>query len=400
MPTLDQLARSPNALWPHYTRFGVSERLPLTGHSHQAWPDVAFDGQVAAWTDAAALMDEKWALAEEKAEQVRRGFARLLGVTANEIALGASTHELMLRWLSALPLRARPKLITTDGEFHTIRRQLDRLAEERIAIVRVASAPATRIAERLVTAIDERTAAVLVSSVLFTNGHLVPDLPAVLARCQAVGAELLVDAYHAVNVVPIALPADGLGEAFVVGGGYKYCQLGEGNCFLRVPPGRAGLRPVITGWFSEFAALTERSDHGVTYGAGPARWAGSTYDPTSHYRAERVFAFFAAHDLAPDFLRRVSQHQLGLLARGFDALDADPVVISRDDAVSLERLGGFLALRSPHAERLRRALRDRGVLTDHRGDLLRLGPAPYLSDAQLDSAIAALGEAIGTLDRA
>ena len=25
--------------------------------------------------------------------------------------------------------------------------------------------------------------------------------------------------------------------AFVVGGGYKYCQLGEGNCFLRVPPG-------------------------------------------------------------------------------------------------------------------------------------------------------------------
>ena len=25
--------------------------------------------------------------------------------------------------------------------------------------------------------------------------------------------------------------------AFITGGGYKYCQLGEGNCFLRVPPG-------------------------------------------------------------------------------------------------------------------------------------------------------------------
>ena len=26
-------------------------------------------------------------------------------------------------------------------------------------------------------------------------------------------------------------------HAFVVGGGYKYCQLGEGNAFLRFPPG-------------------------------------------------------------------------------------------------------------------------------------------------------------------
>jgi kynureninase len=32
------------------------------------------------------------------------------------------------------------------------------------------------------------------------------------------------------------------------------------------------------------------------------------------------------------------------------------------------------------------------VWTDHRGDVLRLGPAPYLSDAQLDTAIATLGE--------
>jgi len=393
MFTLTDLASSPNALWPHYTRFGVAERLLLTGHSHQAWPDVAFDGHVAAWTDAAALLDEKWALAEEQAERVRRGFARLLGVTANEIALGANTHELILRWLSALPLRARPRLVTTDGEFHTIRRQLDRLAEEGTPLVRVPATPAATVAERLIAAADDHTAAVLVSSVLYANAHIVPNLPEVLARCQAVGAELLVDAYHAVNVVPVSLPADGLGDAFVVGGGYKYCQLGEGNCFLRVPPGRADLRPVITGWYSEFTALADRTDRRVTYGAGPARWAGSTYDPTSHYRAERVFDFFAGHDLAPEFLRRVSQHQIEVLAHGFDALDVDPAVVSRDRSVTLEQLGGFLALRSPHADRLRRALRDRGVLADHRADLLRLGPAPYLSDAQLAAAIEALGEA-------
>ena len=35
----------PNALAPHYSRFRVGERLLLTGHSHQAWPDVALEGR-------------------------------------------------------------------------------------------------------------------------------------------------------------------------------------------------------------------------------------------------------------------------------------------------------------------------------------------------------------------
>ena len=33
-----------------------------------------------------------------------------------------------------------------------------------------------------------------------------------------------------------------------------------------------------------------------------------------------------------------------------------------------------------------------GVLTDFRGELLRFGPAPYLSDRQLDDAMGLLGE--------
>src|SRR5439155_1114004 len=86
----------------------------------------------------------------------------------------------------------------------------------------------------------------LVSAVLYDNAHLVPDLGHVLEACRRAGAELLVDAYHALNVVPFSLRTAGLGAAFVVGGGYKYCQLGEGNCFLRVPASCA-LRPVITG---------------------------------------------------------------------------------------------------------------------------------------------------------
>lgn len=392
MPTLAELTRTPNPLAPHYTRFRVTERMLLTGHSHQAWPDVAAEGQREAWDDAAEWVDDKWDRAAEKADRVRAGFARLLGDREGLVVLGQNTHELVIRFLSALPLERRPRLVTTDGEFHTVRRQLDRLAETgRIAVVKVSSSPEDSLGERLAAAVDDRTAAVLASSVLFGSGRIVPGLDRVLAACRIAGAELLVDAYHHLNVVPMSLERDGLDQAFVVGGGYKYCQLGEGNCFMRVPPGRDDLFPVLTGWFSEFARLSERPGGKVPYGDGAARWAGSTYDPTSHYRAARVFDFFAAQGLNPELLRQVSQHQVRRLAEQFDALDLDPKIVRRDRSVPLERVAGFLSLTCADASGLSARLRAVDVWTDYRGDVMRLGPAPYLSDDQLDRAIAHLG---------
>jgi kynureninase len=391
------LHRTPNALAPHYARFGVDKRVLLTGHSHQAWPDCGLEGQLEAWSDAAELADEKWERAFAKAARVQAGFAALLGDRDGVYTLAPSTHDLLVRWLSAIELRARPRIVTTDGEFHSARRQLDRLAEEGVEIVRVPHRPAADVAERVAAAIDDRTAAVIVSAVFFTNAHIVPDLARVMAACERAGAALLVDVYHALGAVPFSLAAEGLARAFVVGGGYKYCQLGEGNCFLRSPPGTA-LRPVITGWFSEFDLLAEPvGSRRVPYGQGGGRFAGSTYDPTSHYRAARVFDFFGAQGLTPAFLREVSQHQVARLAAGFDALDADPRHIRRDRSVPLEKIGGFLALEAPRAGDICRELGQRGVLADYRGEVLRLGPAPYLTDDQLDAGIGALRDALVSL---
>jgi selenocysteine lyase/cysteine desulfurase len=389
---LTSLYASPNALASHYSRFRVSERLLLTGHSHQAWPDCGLDGQLAAWRDAARYVDDKWDLALAQADRVREGFARLLGDTTGSIALAANTHELVVRLLSALPLGTRPRLVTTDGEFHSIRRQLDRLEEEGLAIVRVAEAPLESLAARLAAAVDDRTALVLVSAVFFDTGRIARGLADVAASCRRHGSRLLVDAYHALNVVPFSLADEQLGDAFVVGGGYKYCQLGEGNCFLRIPPD-CDLRPVVTGWYSEFTVLAEQQTPGrVAYGQGGDRFAGATYDPTSHYRAVAVFDFFRAQGLTPALLREVSQHLVGLLASAFDALDLDPGVVTRDRVVRLEELGGFLALHAPAAGAVARRLRTRGVWADARGSVLRLGPAPYLSDVQLSDAVRVLGE--------
>src|SRR5690349_18955585 len=196
----------PEELAKQYTRFRVSERHLLTGHSHQAWPDIAFEAQQQAWLDAAELVDDKWERAEARAAEVRRGFGRLLGDAPAHIALGQNTHELVTRWLSGLPLRERPRLITTDGEFHSLRRQIDRLMEERLFdIVRVAARPCDGLAERLAATVDDRTAGVVVSSVLYETAEIVPGLALVADACRTHGASLLIDAYHHLNVVPFDL---------------------------------------------------------------------------------------------------------------------------------------------------------------------------------------------------
>ncbi len=410
----------------HYTRFRVGHRLLLTGHSHQAWPDVAFDAQQRAWLDAAALVDRKWERAAAVADEARAGWRRLLNDPAADIALGQNTHELVVRLLSAvLPalgtmgtspgpasgpvpaasgLPPRTRLITTDGEFHTIRRQLDRLAEAGVDVIKVAARPADTLAERLAAVVDDRTACALVSSVLFETAEIVPNLRAVAEACERHGAALLIDAYHHLNVVPFAITAMGLDSAFIVGGGYKYCQLGEGNCFLRVPP-RCELRPVITGWFSEFDELAEDSrlsqgeagDPGaarrVPYGRGAARFAGATYDPTAHYRAAAVFAFHQRMAMDADRLRAASLHQVGMLARRIEALDLPPAVATIEP-IPPERRAGFLAIRCADAARLVARLQARGVFADSRGDMLRLGPAPYVSDQQLIEATDILRQVI------
>lgn len=395
--TAQDLRGDPNPLAKHYSRFRVAERLLLTGHSHQAWPDRGFDGQLRAWNDAADFVDAKWERAAIEAERVRAGYRRLLDDSRGLYSLAANTFELLVRLLSALPIRQRPKLVTTDSEFHSLRRFLARLEEEGVEIVRVSAHPAVDVGRRLADAIDDRTAAALTSTVFFNSGQIAGGLELASRACRRHGAALVLDAYHQLNVVPASLQRDDLEDAFVVGAGYKYCQLGEGVGFLRFPSD-CQLRPIATGWFAEFGELTHRHDTDeVLYNAGDERFAGATYDPTSHYRAADVFEFFVDQQLEPGLLRTVSQHQVGYLIRLFDEQDLNPSLIDRDRDVALEELGGFLALRSRHAATIWASLKELGVTTDQRAEILRLGPAPYLSDLQLEEAMTLLGQVVRNL---
>ncbi len=368
----------PAALRPHYARFLRDDRVLLTGHSHQAWPDVAREGVLEAFDDAARHVDDKWGPAMEAADAVRAAVAGQVGARAEEIALGQNTHELVTRWLSALDLRARPHVVTTDGEFHSLRRQLARLEEEGLRVTWVAPEPFATLTARLAAAVEPTTAGLAVSTVLFETSALVPDLDVAIDAAREAGAEVLLDTYHHHGIVPLALRPD----VFATGGGYKYLQWGEGNCWLRVPADCAR-RPVFTGWFSDFAHLAAPRGARIGYGERPAdRFAGSTYDPTSHYRARRVIRFFEAQGLTIERLRALSLAQTSRLRAGLEGFTVR----------TPEARGGFVTVELDDAPGTVARLRARGVFVDARGRMLRFGPAPYVTDEEIDRALAIFRE--------
>jgi selenocysteine lyase/cysteine desulfurase len=375
------------SLRPHYAAFLTPPgppRILLTGHSHQAWPDVAREGLAEAFDVAARDVDDKWDAVFAAQSELRVHTAARLGCAEDELAFAPNTHELGLRFLSALALRARPRVVTTTGEFHSAFRQLRRLAEEGLEVVFVPAEPVATLAERLAAEVDDRTSAVIVSTVLFGTASVVPGLPALVATARARGAEVMLDAYHGFDAMPVSVPEG----AFLVAGGYKYAQWGEGVCFLRVPAG-CTLRPIYTGWFAGFAHLADRRTEGpVGYEVdGATRFAGSTFDPASTFRARAVARFFDAQGMTPERLRATSLRQTARILAAAAALPGVEVATPREDAAR----GGFVSLRTPRAGALVAELRARGVFTDARGDLLRLGPAPYVLDEEIDAAMDILG---------
>ncbi|QBF83617.1 aminotransferase class V-fold PLP-dependent enzyme [Shewanella maritima] len=378
-------------LQAHYSDFNVSERILLSGHSHQAWPDVARQGVLQCYDDAAKHVDEKWGAALAKADEVRDFYRTLMGEANGQIALGSSTHELILRFMSDLDYfkqakaSSRPlKIVTTDSEFHSLRRQLQRLQELNCQIDVVPVEPSDTLAMRVIDKLDNQTDAVMLSAVFFNSSQIFYDVGQVAKAAHNLNIPCLVDAYHALNVVPFNLQTWELESAFVVGGGYKYCQAGEGNCFMRIPADYQG-SPVITGWYAEFDVL-DQAPGKVGYGAGQAAFAGSTYDPTSHYRAAAVFDFLTEQQLDDIELRQINQAQIKRLWQGIEAIGE-----SRSGLLlpkhSLGDNAGFLSLTTPKAAQWVKLLAQNNVLTDSRGDQLRLGTAPYITDTQIDTAL-------------
>ena len=385
-------------LLPHYTHFNVRNRLLFTGHSHQAWPDVALEGQTEYFHASANLVDKKWDAAFEKTEVLRSYLREFYDDPEGLYCREESTHFLFVSLMSAWDLIQKPKIITTEGEFYSLYRQLARLSETGLDVVKIPAEISDDFVENIRKNLDDKTSAVMISRVYFQSSLINPHLSEIAKLCRKHGVALVIDDYHGTNVVPLSIRDEGLENAFILIGGYKYLQWGEANCFLRFPKD-CTLRPVITGWFASFGSLQKKQDFSkpVEFDPGDQRFASGTYDPSSQYRAAKVVEFFKRQSLSSKVLRAGYQEQIGLLKSLFLEQDIDPSAIRLTHNEDVSMNGGFLSLYSAHAVAIRKRLLEKEVFTDARDTILRLGPAPYTTSQQIFDVIGLLSETVSEM---
>ena len=355
------------------------ERLHAAAHSHHPWPDVTLAAQAQAWADAAMLQDDKWDhVFGEVLPEAQRHIAGRLGLSdPSTVAMAPNTHEFVVRLFSCLDAPVR--VLTTDAEFHSFERQVRRYEEAGRAVVeRVPAQPYGSFAERFAeAAAGGGHGLVFLSQVHFDSGYVVPDLAAVVAAVPDPETFVVVDGYHAFMALPTDLGAVE-GRAFYLAGGYKYAMAGDGAVFMHCPPGY-GPRPLDTGWYAGFSALTDDPGE-VGYASDGSRFLGATFDPSGWYRFNAVQRWLEevgvdvgaihAHvrSLQARLLARLGDHPIGALEPGADAPDR----------------GNFLSFVTPDAERLDAALRRQKVIVDHRGERLRIGLGVYHDDTAVD----------------
>jgi selenocysteine lyase/cysteine desulfurase len=369
------------------------DRLHFAAHSHHLWPDASFDGQVEAWNDAAHLADRKWdKVMGEVWPEAQRHVAEELGTGAPEdIVFSSNTHDFLVRLVTAVPRAGQGPLrvLTTDGEFHSARRQFARWEEEGwVDVEHVSVEPfetfATRFLDR---ASSGQHDFILISQVMFGSGRIVDPIAELAALARPEGPWVVIDGYHAFMALDRPFGADAGKSAFYLAGGYKYAMSGEG-CALMHAPGGFGPRPPITGWYAEFEDLSLPPGR-VGYARDARRWLGATFDPSSLYRFNAVRRMLADHGLTTE---RISSHVEQLQRQLVTGLVRTPLgSATLLNPLSPDPHARFLAFRHPDAQRWYAELKAQNCITDVRGDVLRIGFGVYQDEDDVDRLVTLLG---------
>lgn len=351
------------------------DRLHFAAHSHHLWPDASFAGQMACWTDAATLADHKWDKVMGPVwEEAQRHIARELSLPdPASICFSTNTHDFLIRLVSSLPDRP-VRVLASNGEFHSFSRQMARWVESGEVILDTV-APADLMAAAWVGGHD----LIFVSQVLFGTGEVLADIDLLASVGRLEGPWVVIDGYHGFMALPTDL-THVAAHAFYLGGGYKYAMAGEGVAFLHAPPGYAP-RPDITGWYAAFDDLAEAAG-AITYAADGRRFLGSTFDPSGLYRFNAVQQMLADNGLTTS---AISAHVTGLQQQ-FATQAAMPgftLLNPLDDGPHAR----FLAWRGAGAATLQQQLAAANVITDVRGDVLRIGFAAYHDEEDVDRLI-------------
>lgn len=307
--------------------------------------------------------------------------APLIGAAPGTVAMVPTVTFAQAVVLSSLTFSPhRDTIVMSALDFPSVRYMYDELAPKLGArVVVVPSDDGISIDEqRLCAAIDERTALVAISHVLFKSAYIV-DAARIAAHAHRMGALVSLDAYHSVGVVPVDVQA--IGADFLTGGVLKWLCGGPGGCFLYASPDMSAHHaPALTGWQAHAHPFAFEGD--MEYAAGAARWLGGTpVIPALYANAEGPRIVKRAGIAA---IRAKSMRQTARLVE-LAGVHGYPVSAPHDPS----RRGGTVAFDVPHGAEVAQALLARDVIIDYRpGAGIRVAPHFYTTDDEVERAVA------------
>jgi len=333
--------------------------------------------------------DRWWEMALEVGDKI----CRVIGAAPRSVSMHENVTTAHLVALSCLrPVTRRRRIVCTAMDFPSmvyLYRAQEALGFELHVVP--SEHDLTVDENRLLDAIDDQTAVVCFSHVLFRTSYIM-DAAAIVARAHEVGAPVILDTYQSAGIIPVDVAA--LGVDFAVGGCLKWLCGGPGNAFLYTRPDvLAQARPSFTGWLSQdhpFAfdidARSVRSD--------AMRMMNGTPAIPAYYAA--LAGLDIINDVGVHRIReqskRLTAHLLTLVDRhGFTSAAArDP-----------ERLAGTVAIDVPDALQVSRTLKAREFLVDYRPPVgVRLSPHFYNTIDEIDRIVAEIASIVAKKDYA
>lgn len=366
----------------------LADTVYMISNSLGAMPVAAADSladYARTWaTRGVRAWEERW---WEMSREIGDKIGAVIGAPAGSVSMHTNVTTATAVALSCLqPRPNRNRIVCLESDFPSIiylLREMQSLGWE-LVIVPAEADFSVRV-ERVVEAIDERTALVAFSHVLFKTSYIMDPAPIVAAARKA-GAHVLLDGYQSAGIIPVNVAA--LGVDFFTGGCLKWLCGGPGAAFLATRPDLLPtMRPRFTGWLAHRApfafdtgALEPRDD--------AMRMMGGTPPISAYYASLPGLQIITS--VGVDRIRARSKQ---MTVRVLELADRHGFrsIATRDP----ERLAGTVAVDPPDALPVSRALKARDFLVDYRpGVGIRISPHFYNTMDEIDRTMATLAEIV------
>jgi len=334
--------------------------------------------------------EERW---WEMPVEVGNKVGRIIGAPAGTVSMHENVTTAHMVALSCLrPSAARKRIVCSAMDFPSMV-HLYRAQHAAGFDLRVVPAEDDLSVDtgRMIEAIDDTTAVVAFSHVLFRTSYIM-DAAAIARRARDVGAAVILDTYQSAGIVPVDVTA--LDVDFAVGGCLKWLCGGPGNAFLYTRPDRLKTaRPSFTGWLAQQHPFAFDIDDAEMRDDAMHMMNGTPSIP-AYYAA--LAGLDVIHEAGVGRIRDKSKQMTARLLALVDEYGFTSAA-ARDP----ERLAGTVAVNVPDAPLVSRTLKARDFVVDYRPPVgVRVSPHFYNTMEEVDRVMAEIRSIVAKKDYA